>query len=112
MKMLLPCVCLLLGLLSLQGQGTVYFTANLTGNILQSGSRSFSLRTNDLFIYNVTTPYGFTQAQIRSPWPDTNAPVLFNLQVLGCVPPEPAPGTNAGFCSFQGSIGISDSERS
>ena len=89
-------------------QGTMYYEAHLTGNDpLISGEATFSLTTN-LFTYGVTSEWGFELAQIRSPWPDTNAPTLFNLQQTFCVPPQPFPGTNAGYCLFRGTLTLTD----
>jgi hypothetical protein len=91
-------------------QGTMDFSAVLTGNTLKTGSGTFTLRTNNLFYYKLTTPYGYSQAQVRSPWPEPNAAPVFDLGIIGCVPPEPYPGTNAGFCYFEGGVLLSDSE--
>src|SRR5207302_949071 len=74
------------------------FVATLTGNSDATGSGTFSLTTNRL-TYDVQLPYGYDQAQIRSPWPDPNAPVVFDLRLSYCDPPGPGP--NPGGCFFK-----------
>jgi hypothetical protein len=101
---------LLLGLpLGAAAQGTMYFEAHLTGDIILDGNATFSLTTNYLS-YNVKTPFGWDSAQLRAPWPDPNAPALFNLNLYYCDPPHPLPSTNIGGCFFQGHFLLSDAE--
>src|SRR5258708_3143356 len=87
-------------------QGTIYFTATLTGNYGVDGSGTFSLITNR-FRYDVQTPFGFSVAQMLSPWPDTNAVSIFDLVWIGCrTPSAPDPGA----CFFKGSLTLSDAQ--
>lgn len=90
--------------LAVVGQGTIYFNAHLTGNTPEAGDGTFSLATN-YFTYDVLAPYGYFQGQIRSPWPDTNAAVVFNLFQYGCTAPIIG---YPGFCEFRGHFMLTD----
>ena len=105
--MLLSCL-LVIGVTQVsKAQGTLYFNAHLTGNNDYSGNGTFSLTTN-YFMYRVLTAYGFLEGQIRSPWPDSNAPVIFNLHFAGGQPP--LGGFTNGYSEFRGHFVLSDSQ--
>jgi hypothetical protein len=107
MKRILCSIALAVSVVGAFSQGTIYFTANLTGNYGVDGTGSFSLSSN-LFRYDVETPFPMSVAQMRSPWPDTNAASVFDLTWVGCDTPS-AP-TNNGGCFFHGSLVLSDAQ--
>ena len=88
-------------------QGTLQFVATLTGNSDATGSGTFSLTTNRLQ-YEVQTHLGYEQLQIRSPWPDPTAPVIFDLHLRFYNPPPC--GTQGCYCLFRGSPTLSDDQ--
>lgn len=108
MKAVYLSILLLLPLDKARAQGTIYFNAHLTGNTPYTGDGTFSLETaTNYFSYDVVTVFGFSQGEIHSPWPDTNAPVLFNLSLIGCN--APAQG-DAGSCEFRGHFTLTDQQ--
>ncbi len=98
---------LLGSLASTHAQGTMQFIANLSGDSGYTGIGLFSLVTN-YFSYDVQMPFGYSPTEIRSPWPDTSAPVVFNLQLTSVIQPEPLPSTNRGAYFFHGHFPLSD----
>lgn len=101
-------VLLLGSALALRGQGTLYFTAHLTGNTSYFGDGTFSLTTNRFGYDVLINSAGFDQAQIRSPWPDTNASVVFDLFLWARVPP--LPDGSGDFCRFRGVFYLTDQQ--
>lgn len=99
-------ILLLMPLGSARAQGTIYFSANLTGDYYQlGGTGTFSLTTN-YFAYDVVVPYGFFNAQIQSA-PGSNGPVLFTLHSSHCDPPI---NGDPGACYFIWQRSLSDQE--
>ena len=88
-------------------QGTFEFTASLSDNIDASGTGTFSL-TSNILQYDLRTSFPMSQAQIRSPWPDPTAPVIFDLDLRFCDPP-PCPSVGC-YCYFHGGFKLSDSQ--
>ncbi|SRR5260221_403658 len=90
---------------NIAAQGTTEFAAVLTGNTDAHGNGTFSLTTN-LLAYDLELPYGYDQAQIRSPLPDVYSPVVFDLRLSFCDPPGPGPSLVG--CFFKGCISLSE----
>lgn len=94
--------------LAVRAQGTLYFTAHLTGNTDTVGDGTFSLTTNRFGYDVLINSFGFDQAQIRSPWGDTNASVVFDLFLWARVPP--LPDGSGDFARFRGVFYLTDQQ--
>jgi len=106
MKRVVILSCLLAVQAVAQAQGTFEFAAHLTNDVYSSEA-SFTL-TDMSFHYRVDT-VGLEVAQIRGPGtPDSNAPVIFNLTLVGCDPP--LPGGIPGDCYFSGIVTLTSDQ--
>ncbi len=93
-------MCLtLLSVLAGHAQGTLQFSAHLTGpTTSQTGEGAFTL-TGNVFTFYVRSVFGFSIGEIRGPAaPGSDAPVIFNLGPARCV--APGPDGSLGFCDF------------
>lgn len=96
--------------LSARAQGTLEFVAQLYNPYINYPGGGIFTLTGQLFTYDVHTTYGIESIEIHGPGPDGNAPLIFDLGVQRCAPPQIGLPPELVGCWTSGTVNVSEAQ--